>query len=98
MKTITSRRSLLRNSAATVAALGLGGKLVRAQESPTRIGVIYDLSGRSRRQARSPARLARRSRSTSSTSVAASPANTRSSRSMPIHKARRTSPSTRSSG
>src|SRR5229473_7866803 len=45
MKTITSRRSLLRNSAATVAALGLGGKLVRAQDAPIRIGVIYDLSG-----------------------------------------------------
>jgi hypothetical protein len=40
MKTITSRRSLLTNSAATVAALGLGGKLVRAQEAPIRIGVI----------------------------------------------------------
>src|ERR1700720_2125124 len=45
MKTITSRRSLLRNLAATVAALGLGGKLVRAQDAPIRIGVIYDLSG-----------------------------------------------------
>ncbi len=45
MTTITSRRSLLRNSAATVAAVGLGGKLVRAQEAPIRIGVIYDLSG-----------------------------------------------------
>ena len=45
MKTITSRRSLLRNSAATVAALSLGGKLVRAQDAPIRIGVIYDLSG-----------------------------------------------------
>src|SRR5256886_6412617 len=45
MKTITSRRSLLRNSAATVAAIGLGGKLVRAQDAPIRIGVLYDLSG-----------------------------------------------------
>src|ERR1700745_898329 len=45
MKTITSRRSLLTNSAATVAALGLGGKLVRAQEAPIRIRVIYDLLG-----------------------------------------------------
>src|SRR5215475_7611424 len=45
MKTVTSRRSLLRNSAATVAALSLGGKLVRAQDAPIRIGVIYDLSG-----------------------------------------------------
>jgi ABC-type branched-subunit amino acid transport system substrate-binding protein len=41
----TSRRSLLRNSAATVAAVGLGSTLVRAQEPPIRIGVIYDLSG-----------------------------------------------------
>src|SRR5213596_3068533 len=45
MTTTTSRRSLLRNSAATVAAVGLGSKLVRAQEPPIRIGVIYDLSG-----------------------------------------------------
>ena len=45
MKTTTSRRSLLRNSAAAVAALGLGGKHVRAQDAPIRIGVIYDLSG-----------------------------------------------------
>jgi branched-chain amino acid transport system substrate-binding protein len=45
MKTITSRRSLLRNSVATVAALGLGGKLARAQEQPIRIGTIFDLSG-----------------------------------------------------
>jgi len=41
MKTITTRRSLLRNSAATVAALGLGGKLVRAQDAPIPIGVIF---------------------------------------------------------
>src|SRR5262245_44012309 len=45
MKTITSRRSLLGNSAATMAALSLGGRLVRAQDAPIRIGVIYDLSG-----------------------------------------------------
>src|SRR5260370_25209526 len=45
MKTITARRSLLGNSAATVAALSLGGKLVRPQDAPIRIGVIYDLSG-----------------------------------------------------
>src|SRR5216684_7776978 len=45
MKTITSRRSLLRNSAATVTALSLGGRIARAQEQPIRIGVIYDLSG-----------------------------------------------------
>src|SRR5437016_3021397 len=45
MKTITSRRSFVRNSAATVAAFSVGGKLARAQEQPIRIGVIYDLSG-----------------------------------------------------
>src|SRR5262249_28061037 len=45
MTAITSRRSLLRNSTATLAAVGLGGTLVRAQEPPIRIGVIYDLSG-----------------------------------------------------
>jgi branched-chain amino acid transport system substrate-binding protein len=45
MKTIISRRSLLRSSAATAAALGLGGKLVSAQEQPIRIGTIFDLSG-----------------------------------------------------
>ena len=45
MATVTSRRSPLKNSAATLAAAGLGGKLVRAQDAPIRIGVIYDLSG-----------------------------------------------------
>src|SRR5262249_22484091 len=45
MTTTTSRRSLLRSSAATVAAVGLGSKLVSAQDAPIRIGVIYDLSG-----------------------------------------------------
>src|SRR5438128_9637977 len=45
MKTITSRRSLIRNSAAAVAAAGFGGRLVRAQDAPIRIGVIYDHSG-----------------------------------------------------
>src|SRR5919197_4252805 len=45
MAAVTSRRSLLKNSAATVAAAGLGGKLVRAQDAPIRVGVIYDLSG-----------------------------------------------------
>ena len=45
MTTTTSRRSLLRNSAATVAAVGLGSKLVHAQDAPIRIGIIYDLSG-----------------------------------------------------
>src|SRR5580704_7712329 len=41
----TSRRSLLKQSAATLAVAGLGGRLARAQEPPIRIGVIYDLSG-----------------------------------------------------
>ena len=45
MPTTTSRRSLIRNSAAAVAAAGVGGRLVRAQDAPVRIGVIYDLSG-----------------------------------------------------
>jgi branched-chain amino acid transport system substrate-binding protein len=41
----TSRRSLLKHSAATLAAAGLAGRLARAQEPPIRIGVIYDFSG-----------------------------------------------------
>jgi branched-chain amino acid transport system substrate-binding protein len=41
----TSRRALLKASAASLAAAGLGGRLVRAQEPAIRIGVIYDLSG-----------------------------------------------------
>jgi branched-chain amino acid transport system substrate-binding protein len=41
----TSRRSLLKHSAATLAAASLTGRLARAQEPPIRIGVIYDLSG-----------------------------------------------------
>src|SRR5947209_10997267 len=41
----TSRRSLLKNSALTLAALSLGGRIARTQEQPIRIGVIYDLSG-----------------------------------------------------
>jgi branched-chain amino acid transport system substrate-binding protein len=41
----TSRRALLKASAATLAVAGLGGSLARAQEPPIRIGVIYDLSG-----------------------------------------------------
>ena len=45
MATTTSRRSLIWNSAAAVAAAGFGGRLVRAQDAPVRIGVIYDLSG-----------------------------------------------------
>ena len=80
MTTATSRRSLLRSSAATVAAVGLGSKLVSAQDAPIRIGVIYDLSGPfAAAGARSPVRSVRRSRSTSSTSVAGSRANIRCS-------------------
>ena len=41
----TSRRALLKHSAATLAVAGLGGRLARAEEPPIRIGVIYDLSG-----------------------------------------------------
>jgi ABC-type branched-subunit amino acid transport system substrate-binding protein len=41
----TSRRSLLKTSAATVAALSLGGRFASAQAETVRIGVIYDLSG-----------------------------------------------------
>src|SRR5580704_5733472 len=41
----TSRRSLLKHSALTLAALGLGKSVARAQEKPIRIGVLYDLSG-----------------------------------------------------
>ena len=41
----TSRRSLLKNSALTLGALSLWGRIARAQEQPIRIGVIYDLSG-----------------------------------------------------
>src|SRR4029077_6463079 len=41
----TSRRTLLKASAATLAVAGLGGRLAGAQEAPIRIGVIYDLSG-----------------------------------------------------
>ena len=41
----TSRRSLLKNSAATVAALGLSGRFASAQAETVRIGIVYDLSG-----------------------------------------------------
>ncbi len=41
----TSRRSLLKHSAALAAAAGLGGRFAGAQEAPIRIGVIYDHSG-----------------------------------------------------
>jgi len=45
MTVTTSRRTLLKNAAATVAGVSLGAGLVRAQEPPIRIGLIYDLSG-----------------------------------------------------
>ena len=42
----TSRRSLLKNSAATVAALGMSsGRFASAEAENIRIGVVYDLSG-----------------------------------------------------
>src|ERR1700724_3649558 len=41
----TSRRSLLKTSAATVAAMSLSGRLATAEAEEVRIGVIYDLSG-----------------------------------------------------
>src|SRR5262245_34140930 len=45
MTLTTSRRTLLKTSAATLASVSLGGRLLRAQEQPIRIGTIYDLSG-----------------------------------------------------
>jgi branched-chain amino acid transport system substrate-binding protein len=41
----TSRRSLLKNSAATAVTLSLGGRFASAQAETVRIGVVYDLSG-----------------------------------------------------
>ena len=41
----TSRRSLLKYSALSVAALGFGARLARAEEETIPIGVLYDLSG-----------------------------------------------------
>jgi branched-chain amino acid transport system substrate-binding protein len=41
----TSRRSLLKNTAAATAALSLGPRFARADAETVRIGVIYDLSG-----------------------------------------------------
>ena len=41
----TSRRSLLKNTAAATAALSFGGRFARAEGETVRIGVIYDLSG-----------------------------------------------------
>jgi branched-chain amino acid transport system substrate-binding protein len=41
----TTRRSLLKSSAATVAAMGLSGRFASAQAETVRMGVVYDLSG-----------------------------------------------------
>src|SRR6202043_3550711 len=41
----TSRRSLLKTSAATVAAMSLSGRFASAEAETIRIGVVYDLSG-----------------------------------------------------
>ncbi len=41
----TSRRSLLKQSAAAAAAVGLGPRFAHAADETVRIGVIYDLSG-----------------------------------------------------
>ncbi len=41
----TSRRSLLKKSGLTLAALGLGHRFARSQEQPIRMGVVYDLTG-----------------------------------------------------
>src|SRR5262249_50745072 len=41
----TTRRSLLKSSAATVAAFALSGRYASAQAETVRIGVVYDLSG-----------------------------------------------------
>jgi branched-chain amino acid transport system substrate-binding protein len=41
----TSRRALLKASAATLAVANLSGRIARAEEPPIRVGVIYDLSG-----------------------------------------------------
>ena len=40
-----SRRSVLKNSAVSLAALSLGQRFAAGAEQPIRIGVIYDLSG-----------------------------------------------------
>jgi branched-chain amino acid transport system substrate-binding protein len=42
---ITSRRSLLKKSAATAATLAVSGRFATAQAEAVRIGVVYDLSG-----------------------------------------------------
>src|SRR5215470_20450160 len=41
----TSRRSLLKKSAATAATLAVSGRFAAAQAESVRIGVVYDLSG-----------------------------------------------------
>ena len=41
----TSRRSFIKNSALTVAALSVGNRFAAAQAAPVRIGTIFDLSG-----------------------------------------------------
>ena len=41
----TSRRSLIKYSAASLAALSLGGRFARAEDETIRVGVLYDLSG-----------------------------------------------------
>src|SRR5215469_9872111 len=41
----TSRRSLLKKSAATAATLAISGRFATAQAEAVRIGVVYDLSG-----------------------------------------------------
>src|SRR5262249_8710032 len=41
----TSRRSLLKKSAATAATLAVSGRFATAQAEAVRIGVVYDLSG-----------------------------------------------------
>jgi branched-chain amino acid transport system substrate-binding protein len=41
----TSRRSLLKKSVATAAALSMSGRFASAQAESVRIGVVYDLSG-----------------------------------------------------
>jgi len=41
----TSRRALIKYSAASLAALSLGGRFARAEDETLRVGVLYDLSG-----------------------------------------------------
>jgi branched-chain amino acid transport system substrate-binding protein len=55
----TSRRTLLKNSAAAAAALSLDWRYAQAQAETVRIGVIFDHSGPFAAGAWSPARSAR---------------------------------------